>query len=242
MSLDDNHKNLYENPLWQEIDSSFLHPGGIDSTKELLAAADLASHSKILDLGCGRGCTVQWLMENTSYSPYGLDISSALLAGSGNLYEICHFKQGSCHNMPYDDDFFDALLCECSFSLFQPHEMALQEMKRVLKPNGQVIISDFYFLDRQGEISWPLNTCLKGALTYDGWQSLFQVNNFHNLLFLDKNQLYKRLLVDIIMKFGSLNAFWQAINEDSCPNCLGESLFRGSYKLSYFHGIWQIDQ
>jgi len=52
------------------------------------------------------------------------------------------FRQGDASNMPFDNDTFDFIVCTAAFKNFTKPIMALNEMYRVLKPNGKALIID----------------------------------------------------------------------------------------------------
>jgi ubiquinone/menaquinone biosynthesis C-methylase UbiE len=59
------------------------------------------------------------------------------------------FEQGDAELLPVAASSFDAVICECAFCTFPHKSAAASEFRRVLKPGGQVGLSD---LTRRGEI------------------------------------------------------------------------------------------
>lgn len=49
----------------------------------------------------------------------------------------------SVQSLPFDNDSFDLIICANAFHYFENPELALTEMKRVLKPKGEIIILDW---------------------------------------------------------------------------------------------------
>jgi ubiquinone/menaquinone biosynthesis C-methylase UbiE len=50
------------------------------------------------------------------------------------------FVEGAAENIPLPDEYFDKVVASASFHHFSDHDKALEEMKRVLKPDGKIII------------------------------------------------------------------------------------------------------
>ena len=51
------------------------------------------------------------------------------------------FRIGSCVEIPYPDQFFDLIVSFETIEHHNQHEEMMAEFKRVLRPNGQIIIS-----------------------------------------------------------------------------------------------------
>lgn len=91
----------------------------------------------VLDLACGDGILNQFLSKNVKL--YSFDISDELLKLNSNKKE--NKFQGNSTKLPFKSNKFDAI---CSFTALQDIEdleNTFKEMKRVLKKEGQIIIS-----------------------------------------------------------------------------------------------------
>lgn len=102
-----------------------------------------ANPKKLLDVGCGTGNVLIKLDTNEELSLYGLDISEKMIeTAKKNLGNNAELKIGDSEYMPWEDDFFDVIVCNASFHHYPNPEKVLFEMKRVLKSNGLLIIGD----------------------------------------------------------------------------------------------------
>jgi ubiquinone/menaquinone biosynthesis C-methylase UbiE len=104
--------------------------------KELLVA--IPDGSTVLDVAFGTGRFVDMYLEK-EMSVYGIDISNDMLAEArealGASYDRCHIHLGSADSLPYEDGFFDLVMCFRFFGLI-PFGMArrvLSEIHRVSK-------------------------------------------------------------------------------------------------------------
>ena len=111
-----------------------------------LVADKVSGGVTILELAPGPGYLSIELAKMGNYHIVGLDISPTFV-------EIAHakareaavdidFRQGNASHMPLADDLFDFLVCSAAFKNFSEPVQALDEMFRVLKPDGKALIID----------------------------------------------------------------------------------------------------
>ncbi len=100
--------------------------------------------SRLLEIGFGSGRLHLELAER--YKMSGLDLAPGMvrltkrrLAACGRESDLCI---GSAYGLPWPDGTFDAVLSTFAFSAFPDADRALDEMARVTRPGGQVIIVD----------------------------------------------------------------------------------------------------
>lgn len=201
--------NLYENPALQQLTDNMLRPGGWQITQRMLALAPLSPGASLLDLGCGTGKTVA-LLRQLGYNMTGLDLSANLIAKGLAEDATLPLYQGDAAQLPFADNAFHGVLCECTFSLFLDKSAALQEIRRVLTPSGFFFLSDFY---RRGQMAanLPIHTCLNSAASQEDWQQLLQQCGFIQVAWVDQTDLLRSFTAQIIFAYGSLTAFWQAM-------------------------------
>ncbi len=100
----------------------------------------------ILDVGCGTGSHLE-LYQRYKCDLYGIDLSPSMLAiARERLGDTAQLDLGDASDMPYEDGRFDLVI-----SMLSLHEMSpgtrsgvLSEIKRVLKPNGRILLIDFH--------------------------------------------------------------------------------------------------
>lgn len=100
---------------------------------------------KVLDLGCGAGRHI-FLMATEGIIPYGLDFShegvaytQKMLENMGQNQYMNNIKEGSMVNIPFEDNFFDGIICFGSlyYLNYSDIKKSVNEMERVLKKNGK---------------------------------------------------------------------------------------------------------
>lgn len=76
----------------------------------------------------------------------GLDLSPEMLAvGRERAAEVgrhIDLREGDAHDLPFDADSFDTVVCTYSLCNIPDPQRAVNEMKRVLKPGGKLILVD----------------------------------------------------------------------------------------------------
>ena len=101
---------------------------------------------KVLDVGCGTGVHLN-LYRNAECDVYGIDNSPSMLdVARKRLGAGADLRLGDIAQLPYDDGQFELVLC-----MLVLHEMdqlsrmaVIAEMKRVIKPNGHILLIDFH--------------------------------------------------------------------------------------------------
>jgi ubiquinone/menaquinone biosynthesis C-methylase UbiE len=125
-------------------------------TQELtIRLLDLKPDSKVLDVGCGTGHAVLQLASIVSAGKAcGIDVSPGMVEKASSkvpqeLKEIVEFVQASSEDIPYPNGQFNHVLCTNSFHHYPDPLRALGEMRRVLKPGGQIVI-----FENAPDLSW----------------------------------------------------------------------------------------
>lgn len=102
---------------------------------------ELGGKPKILDLCCGTGHLVKELSAIGDYT--GVDFAESMIKHCSVTYPGKRFVLGEAESLPFEDGNFDAVVCFWSFHHLLYPEKALDEIRRVLKPGGFVLIATF---------------------------------------------------------------------------------------------------
>jgi demethylmenaquinone methyltransferase/2-methoxy-6-polyprenyl-1,4-benzoquinol methylase len=105
------------------------------------------SHPKtILDIATGTGDLAILMAQTKADKIIGLDISAGMLEvgvqkiANKNLSKTIEMVLGDSENIPFEDDYFDAITVAFGVRNFENLEKGLSEILRVLKPNGTFVI------------------------------------------------------------------------------------------------------
>jgi ubiquinone/menaquinone biosynthesis C-methylase UbiE len=143
--------------------------------------AQIPPSATVLDVGCGTGEFEKIVLaENPTQHMVGVDISQKMLAIAQKKcheYTNVSFQTASVLQLPFVDDSFDVIVSASAFHYFDAPDAALTEMKRVLKPDGCVVILDWcrdYFLCQVCDILLKI---------FDpAYKQCYSQAEFHNLL------------------------------------------------------------
>jgi ubiquinone/menaquinone biosynthesis C-methylase UbiE len=100
----------------------------------------------ILDVGCGTGTHLQ-LYQRYKCNLYGLDLSPSMLEVARNrLGGIAQLELGDATSMPYEDEKFDLIITMLTLHEMSPkiRPLVMEEIKRVLKKDGHILLIDFH--------------------------------------------------------------------------------------------------
>lgn len=108
-----------------------------------MCLAECKGGQRILEVGFGSGVTFLNLNENYK-EIHGLDLTADVdkVKAVFTAQKIdSHLKNGSVLEMPYEDNYFDTVLLISILEHLKPADQikAFTEMRRVLKPGGQVV-------------------------------------------------------------------------------------------------------
>jgi SAM-dependent methyltransferase len=107
----------------------------------VVAAANLQSGQRVLDVACGTGVLTRELARRagTSGRVAGLDINPGMLTVARRQVPGVEFREGSADALPFADQSFDLVTCQFGLMFFADRARALREMLRVLVPGGRVV-------------------------------------------------------------------------------------------------------
>jgi SAM-dependent methyltransferase len=113
-----------------------------------VAFADPPRDTRLLDIGSGTGALSVALLEGVAGATVvGIEPSEAYVSYSReNISDdrLC-FQVGDAQDIPFDDDSFDAALSLLILQELPDAPLALREMRRVTRPGGSVVASQWDF-------------------------------------------------------------------------------------------------
>jgi ubiquinone/menaquinone biosynthesis C-methylase UbiE len=166
------------------------HPGGLKATRELVKACHISQGSYVLEIGCGIGKTPCKIVEDIGCQIVGIDLSAEMVkkalarAHLKGMQANLDFAAADAQALPFNNDTFDAVICE-SVNAFVPDKAkALQEYTRVVKPGGYIGINEVHWKQiTSPELTQYARLIMAGAdfLTEDGWKELFEKANLGDI-------------------------------------------------------------
>lgn len=108
--------------------------------KELIKMPFFNFSGKILDVGCGMGGVLSLISKDEPIEKFGIDFSAVGIKKCIQRMDGC-FCIGDIHNIPYEDNFFDRVICIQTLEHIDNVEQVVSEIWRVLKVNGMALIT-----------------------------------------------------------------------------------------------------
>lgn len=199
--------DFYGQDWVHELLGDSFHPGGIELSTRLVHSLGLPQNARILDAACGIGTTTRKMSDVFGLMPTGVDLSrenidKATLQAKGSANPVS-FVCGPVDSLPFADNAFDAVVCECAVSTFANQAVVLAEFLRVLKPGGVLGISDMVI---EGELPTEVATqiapwtCLAEAHSVRGYQQLFLDAGFSIVGYADESSSLGEMVADLKRK------------------------------------------
>ena len=243
---------FYEQSWVRQLAEDVFHPGGEALTRRTVQAMQLPAGAALAELGCGTGTSALLLAQEYGLDVSAVDISAANLERARGRAESAgaaiRFEQANAQELPFENDSFDGVLAECTFSLFPDQPGALREIRRVLKPGGHFAITDMAtggpLPDDIAEVLAPW-TCLADAVSRKAYIRKFEQELFRVTEVCDESTGLEELILMLKCKL-MLLALGESIGPAPIPdfnpatvrhylNRFGEEVTNGTIRYLRFH-------
>ena len=215
-----------------------IHTGGARSSIELFKKLNISSDALVpdtlfLDAGCGIGGSTRLLARQFKCRVIGVDLAdkfieaATFLTQCTRLETLVSFQQGSILDLPFEDNTFDAVLCQHVLMNIEDKTTAVKEFFRILKPDGKLMFHEI----TKGEndplllpVPWADRPSISFLESWDVMSRIFKEYGFETESFSD--QTY------------SACTGWEKFNAISQkrpprPNALGLGIIFGSNAESF---------
>jgi len=176
----------------------------LEHVHRYLFAKQLAVGKRILDIASGEGYGSKILAE-TAKRVIGVDIAQDAVSHAIKKYRVdnLEFRLGSCSSIPVEDNSIDMIVSFETIEHHAEHDQMMREFKRILVPNGFVIISSPNKYEYSDRPNYKNPYHIK-ELYRDEFESLLKTN-FKNYKVLDQKVVYGSALFgnDVSEKFTS---------------------------------------
>ena len=162
-----------------------------------LIAKPYVCGKRVLDVACGEGYGSRLLKEWGAAEVIGLDISEEAVGTATRLFgcEGVHFYKHTVEQLPFEDDSFDLVVSFETVEHLDHPEQFLKEIARVVRFNGEVILScpnDHIYAEQVTDFDnpyhkrrWTFFEFKEFAETYLGrnarWEFGFALNGYTNI-------------------------------------------------------------
>jgi ubiquinone/menaquinone biosynthesis C-methylase UbiE len=157
-----------------------------DITEQTLALMDLQPADRVLDLGCGTGWASRRMARIVTMGEVvGLDVADEMLRRAEEAsigVKNARYVWGSAESIPVPDDHFSKVLSVESFYYYTDQGKALDELRRVLAPGGELFILINLYKDNHYSLRWvnELKVPVQ-ALSESEYIALLRRHGFHHV-------------------------------------------------------------
>jgi ubiquinone/menaquinone biosynthesis C-methylase UbiE len=136
------------------LETQALHPFMLETADRTLELMALQPGERVLDVGCGTGVLLPVFAQAVAPAGevIGLDRSAKFLEDARQRIERTQtqgtvtLQQGDALALPFPDERFDAAHCERVLLHVDDPDLALREMRRVVRPGGRVVVADLHHM------------------------------------------------------------------------------------------------
>lgn len=154
MSVPTTHREFFDAlaPSWEDR----IGPPARAAVSAIVVAMKLSPGACVLDLGTGTGIAIPALRQSIGSGAriIALDISHSMLEEARSRHGQVNvaYVQADGGGLPFVEQAFDAILCNATFPHFRDKVGALREMRRVLRPGGEIHITHLAGRERTNAI------------------------------------------------------------------------------------------
>jgi len=136
-----------------------------DEASQVLRLTGLTAGARVLDAGCGPGGISEMLAEvvGETGQVLGIDLSEERIREARQRFQhrpTLRFQVADIHATGLPDGAFDYTWCQYVFQYLPRRRAALDELIRVTRPGGRVVVSD---MDGFGLGNWPFPESLQAS-------------------------------------------------------------------------------
>lgn len=160
--------------------------GGKFTIREIVKNSFINENSKVLEIGCTNGFSSIEINKLINCNVIGIDINknsvenaNKKITENGLDSQKISFEYGNAEDLRFKDNEFDLIICGNAMSFVTNKIKAIDELKRVLKPNGFISIVPIWYVENpneeiiskvNSELGFEINCMFKDDwLKYDKW-------------------------------------------------------------------------
>ncbi len=191
----------------------WMNSGNLQMNQDTLKVLNPQNGEHILEIGMGNGFFVKEILQNKALTRYsGCDLSEEMVLQAKKLNqnfvdsEQAQFIQGNAAQLPFAENSFDKIFTVNTIYFWDNEKAVLDELKRVLKPGGSLLIAlrPKHQMQQYPFIKYGFNIFskedLSALLTENGWKLLELYENKENNLELNGLTIRMENLIAVATK------------------------------------------
>lgn len=187
--------------------------GGRKATDELIELCHIDKGSYVLDVGCGVGVTPCYLAKRHGCRVVGMDIRDRMIDRSNErakregVEDRVEFRVADAQDLPFENDLFDAVICESVLAMVPDKPKAMHEYVRVTKPGGYVGLNESTWVKTPPPVDlveWVGQDSggIAQVLSADGWVGLLENAGLHDIVLRTYKVNARSEFIKIIGRYG----------------------------------------
>lgn len=127
-----------------EIYEKYFVPALFHGWADIVSSkAKVGYGANVLDVACGTGALTRAVAGYAGPDGYiiGMDINESMIQVARRVSPLMEWRVGPAEDMPFSDNQFDSVVSQFGFMFFADKNKALSEMRRIVKPGGQVTVA-----------------------------------------------------------------------------------------------------
>lgn len=172
-----NYDDWFKTPLGSHVER--------EETACVMSMTHFPAGSRILDVGCGSG-NYSLQLARLGYQVVGIDISEEMLKlarekAQKEGFDI-RFEKQDVYALTFDSESFDGIFSMAAFEFIHEEKQAMDEMLRVLKPGGDLIIGTIHGDSAWGRLYMSEEVQANTVFKYAKFKSLEEMAALHPAL------------------------------------------------------------
>lgn len=121
-------------------------PGGVELYRQIARLAEFKEGDEVLDVACGKGVPLEYFAREHGVHGSGVEVDGRLVEATESrlrgdaIASRLTFQTGRSDALPYRDEIFDVVVGEIGLASHCAPEAAVEELVRVAKPGGVVVL------------------------------------------------------------------------------------------------------
>jgi SAM-dependent methyltransferase len=116
--------------------------------RRLIAHARPRPHDRVLDVACGTGIVAR-VAADRGATATGLDLNASMIDVARVTEPSIEWIVGDACELPLPDNTFDLVICQAGLQFIPDRARAVDEMRRVLKPQGRIVVLVWRAIEHQ---------------------------------------------------------------------------------------------
>jgi len=161
---------------------------------DIIKKLSLKKGETLLDAGCGSGILLSELIKVAGIIGRGIDFSKKEVEIAKTNFPTIPFEVASLEAIPFPDHSFDKVLCYSVLLYIPKWKPAIQELLRVCKKEGMILLGDLPSIDHRFNLYWEyFKKVPKLILNWEILKNFFQYREGTPWYWMDLKSIVKYL-------------------------------------------------